>query len=301
MNQLLGHNLVGKDLFIVGTRSDGTTGTCRIDGDGVLIDNGSLNIKPMDDNVSNKNGITLSPETNEGLMCTGYDENGIAKYRLKMNGQDGFNIYALDSNGNEKEELFHANIKGQLMTNGDIYCKRLFLQGMNGDIATAMDALKLNDKGNTAIGGNSIDAKGIQVKNGSKITFEVSEDGDVTGRNCVFRDGTFTGTFEAGSITSNTTIDVGTDIVVGANLTLGAKNENPVIHLNGMGQDVCTITGDVGGDKSTTIDSAGHLILKSVLGAYLNSVSDECKLVKMGDLRSILNRLDAIDGKGKTI
>ena len=158
--------------------------------------------------------------------------------------------------------MFHANINGQLMTNGDIYCKRLFLQGMNGDIATAMDALKLNDKGNTSIGGDFINAKGIQVKKGSKTTFEVSEDGDVTGRDCVFRDGTFTGTFQAGSITSDTTIDVNTDASIGNVLYLNVSkyvtsNKEPgIIWRNDKGEEI----------GSMCMSTTGNLLIAPYLG-----------------------------------
>jgi cytoskeletal protein CcmA (bactofilin family) len=262
MNQLLGHNLVGKNLYIVGTKSDGTTGTCRIDGDGVLIDNGSLTILPMNGNYADSNGITLSPDPHEGFKCTGYDSQSRKCFEIKMNGQDGLLMYTLNANGKEKEKMFHANINGQLMTNGDIYCKRLFLQGMNGDIATAMDALKLNDKGNTSIGGDFINAKGIQVKKGSKTTFEVSEDGDVTGRDCVFRDGTFTGTFQAGSITSDTTIDVNTDASIGNVLYLNVSkyvtsNKEPgIIWRNDKGEEI----------GSMCMSTTGNLLIAPYLG-----------------------------------
>ena len=70
---IVGRFLVGKNLYIVATKTDGTTLTFRVDGEGVKLDNGSLTILPMNGNYADSNGITLSPDPHEGFKCTGYD------------------------------------------------------------------------------------------------------------------------------------------------------------------------------------------------------------------------------------
>lgn len=84
---------------------------------------------------------------------------------------------------------------------------------------------------------------------------------------------------------------------VGANLTVGASNERPVLHLHGMNQDICTISSVGDGDKSTTIDTAGHLILKSVLGTYLQSVEEGNKIATERDIASLEDRIAALERK----
>lgn len=82
------------------------------------------------------------------------------------------------------------------------------------------------------------------------------------------------------------------DCLVGENLTLGAVSERPVLHLRGMNQDICTISSVGDGDKSTTIDTAGYLILKSVLGTYLNSVEKGNKIATENDIDDLRRKID---------
>ncbi len=128
---IMGRLLVGQNLQIVATKEDGTTLTFRVNGEGVFIDNGSLYIQPMDGDTAEKNGITLSPDKNEGFICTSYDESGKAAYEIRINGQTGITIHTLDSNGNQKKKMFSASVDGETFTNGTIYAKDLCLGALN--------------------------------------------------------------------------------------------------------------------------------------------------------------------------
>lgn len=97
------------------------------------------------------------------------------------------------------------------------------------------------------------------------------------------------------------TIDTRENANVGAELTVGAVSENPVIHLNGMGQDVCTIKGDVSGDKSTTIDSAGHLILKGSMGVYLKNADSDNRVVTADETEKLNNAIADLKGRIKVL
>lgn len=200
--RLVGRMLVGMMAYIAGVKSDGTTATCRIDGDGVTLDNGSLTVKPMDGDNSNKNCIIISPEPDGGIQCIKNDENGNPKYMLKMNGVDGFIIYELDANGNMKELKFNAPIDGNLLTNGIIQAKDIFLGGLNNQsVITYIDKNKGTVKNYTyeeiqngvdkngkpidvdsifsALQGKHISCAGLNIS-GSKGSFNIDSNGRVT-------------------------------------------------------------------------------------------------------------------------
>lgn len=81
------------------------------------------------------------------------------------------------------------------------------------------------------------------------------------------------------------------DALIGAELTVGQVNECPIIHMKGMAQDICTIESSGADDKYTKIDTAGHLILKSVLGLYKDSVADKNQIMTKEDVKDMVYEL----------
>lgn len=194
---IIGRFLVGKNLNIIATKADGTTLTFRVDGEGVLIDNGNLTIKPMDGNYSNSNGITLSPDPNEGFKCTGYDSNGKGCFEIKLNAQDGMLMYTLDSSGNPKTYMIKANINGDLLVDGVIYAKDLCLGGLNNQsVITYINANtgKVTDYETgeetkdimAAIQGEHISCAGLLIKSGNSM-FSVNDNAEVTIANGIIK------------------------------------------------------------------------------------------------------------------
>lgn len=80
---------------------------------------------------------------------------------------------------------------------------------------------------------------------------------------------------------------------IGAELIVGQVNECPIIHMKGINQDICTIESSGADDKYTKIDTAGFLILKSVLGIYKNSVSMNNEIITKGEIDDMIQ--DAIE------
>lgn len=78
------------------------------------------------------------------------------------------------------------------------------------------------------------------------------------------------------------------DALIGAELTVGQVNESPIIHMKGMTQDICTIESSGADDKYTKIDTAGHLILKSVMGLYKNSVSANNEILNKVEVKELI-------------
>ena len=196
---IIGRFLVGKNLKIIATKTDGTSLTFLVDGDGVKIDNGSLTILPMDGNYANGNGITLSPEPNEGFKCTGYDAQSNKCFEIKINGQDGMMMYTLDSNGEVKTEMFKASTNGDLLVNGVIYAKDVYLGGINNQsVITYIDKNSGTETNYTydqvssnediqslvyaALKGKHISCAGLNIS-GSGGSFNVGSGGDVTMKN----------------------------------------------------------------------------------------------------------------------
>lgn len=80
---------------------------------------------------------------------------------------------------------------------------------------------------------------------------------------------------------------------IGAELIVGQVNECPIIHMKGINQDICTIESSGADDKYTKIDTAGFLILRSVLGLYKNSVSMDNEIITKGEIDDMIQ--DAIE------
>lgn len=194
---IVGRFLVGKNLYIVATKTDGTTLTFRVDGEGVKLDNGSLTILPMNGNYADSNGITLSPDPHEGFKCTGYDSQSRKCFEIKMNGQDGLLMYTLNANGEPKTYMLKADVNGNLTVNGVVYAKDLFLGAINQSVITYIDAKtgtkvyydpdNPNQSGNVkdviaAIQGQHISCAGLMIKNGNSM-FCIDEDAKVTIKN----------------------------------------------------------------------------------------------------------------------
>jgi hypothetical protein len=89
---------------------------------------------------------------------------------------------------------------------------------------------------------------------------------------------------EGGDVSFAGTLKTKKDALVGAELTVGQVNECPIIHMQGTEQDICIIKSSGEDDKYTKIDTAGYLILKSVMGLYKDSVSADNALVTKEDM-----------------
>ena len=68
---------------------------------------------------------------------------------------------------------------------------------------------------------------GLEIVNEDtgETTFYIDNSGNVSGNNCVFENGVFSGEFQAGSIKADTTIDVNTIATIGQKIILRDKNQ----------------------------------------------------------------------------
>ena len=317
--RVAGKLLVGTSLYIIATKSDGNTMTFRVDGDGVQINNGALTISPMNGNLSNTNGITLSPDPHVGFKCTCFDESANACFEIKINGQDGILMYTLDSSGEPKTYMFKAEPDGNLLVNGVVYAKDLCLGGINNQsVLTYIDSVTgvTHDDGDiAAISGKYISCAGLNIENGDKA-FTVDDNANVTIRNGIIEmesgnniitinptDGiVFTSNGAevinlninngsaalGGGATFGGTINTAKDCVVGENITVGKDSTTGTINFGGMtSTPTAVIKGYEENGKLLELSSEA-IILNSDVGVYINNATPDNIVATKADIDNLI-------------
>ena len=159
---LVGDVLVGKNLQIISNNDYGFM-TCQINNKGVLIDNGAFRLQGL--NGGNK--IEITPEDGFVAKATRNGKDIVSTF----NATDGIKIDV----GNTTALSFDTSTN-ELMINGDIWCKRLYLGQNKVDVlkyidgAYKIDSPYLNVKGLNVNNNLTIDGNGILETNGSIFT-----------------------------------------------------------------------------------------------------------------------------------
>mgnify|MGYP005799501347 CR=1 FL=1 len=174
---IVGDLILGKSLRISFPKQDerGETTVMNFytDESGVNISNGALSIFSGEDK---NNGVTLDPS--EGLVITAENEDG-----RKL--QAVFNSDGIEFTEDGKVSLSYTTDKKELLVNGDIRCKHLYLGNDEKDILTYINKNGETNKGDSdqpAIDGGYISCTGLRIA-GDNGRFEVDADGCVVMEN----------------------------------------------------------------------------------------------------------------------
>lgn len=178
---IIGDLILGKSLRISFPKpiydSDGNdTGATEemqfyTDDTGVNISNGSLNIF---NDADKSNGVTLNPD--EGLVIRTTEKNNRKIEAI-------FNTEGIKFTNNDSIGLQYTTDKNELIVNGNIWCKNLYLGKNKTDVLRYIDgngiekASGANDV-NAAISGQYISCTGLKI-DGRGGSFEVTENGRV--------------------------------------------------------------------------------------------------------------------------
>ena len=230
---IIGDLILGKSLRISFPKpiydSDGNdTGATEemqfyTDDNGVNISNGSLRIF---NDTDKSNGVTLNPD--EGLVIRTTEKNNRKIEAI-------FNTDGIKFTNNDSIGLQYTTDKAELIVNGNIWCKNLYLGKNKTDVLRYIDgngiekASGANDV-NAAISGQYISCTGLKI-DGKGGSFEVTENGQVF--------------IENGSITltgSGGTININPD----NGILMKDKSNNEVVNL-----DITDGTGMFSGTVST--------------------------------------------------
>lgn len=131
-------------------------------------------------------GFFVKP--NDGVLVRGTNKGNIYEVAINPKVSQIFDIYSKTiGNPPPTHYLSFDTEKAELYVNGKILAQSLYL----GEIDNGNIIDYVNDIGKKAIGGEYIDAKGIKVKKGNTVTFQVDEDGNVTARNAHFNGSVF--------------------------------------------------------------------------------------------------------------
>lgn len=233
---------------------------CRFDANGLQILNSSLSVCNSlgDDGQADFEGDGFFVKPNDGVLVRGTNKGNIYEVVINPKVNQIFDIYSKTiGNPPPTHYLSFDTEKAELYVNGKILAQSLYL----GEIDNGNIIDYVNDIGKKAIGGEYIDAKGIKVKKGNTVTFQVDEDGNVTARNAHFNGSVFVNgeiegsiikgakifagddyteqdiidalpgtikgvTIEGSTIQSNTTINVTTNLSVGENIYLHPTSDD---------------------------------------------------------------------------
>lgn len=216
---IIGDLILGKSLRISFPKpiydSDGNdTGATEemqfyTDDTGVNISNGSLNIF---NDADKSNGVTLNPA--EGLVIRTTEKNNRKIEAI-------FNTEGIKFTNNDSIGLQYTTDKNELIVNGNIWCKNLYLGKNKTDVLRYIDGNGIEKASgasdvNAAISGQYISCTGLKI-DGKGGSFEVTENGQVF--------------IENGSITltgSGGTINIDPD----NGILMNDKSNNEVVNLN---------------------------------------------------------------------
>ena len=216
---IIGDLILGKSLRISFPKpiydSDGNdTGATEemqfyTDDTGVNISNGSLNIF---NDADKSNGVTLNPA--EGLVIRTTEKNNRKIEAI-------FNTEGIKFTNNDSIGLQYTTDKNELIVNGNIWCKNLYLGRNKTDVLRYIDGNGIEKASgasdvNAAISGQYISCTGLKI-DGKSGSFEVTENGQVF--------------IENGSITltgSGGTINIDPD----NGILMNDKSNNEVVNLN---------------------------------------------------------------------
>lgn len=216
---IIGDLILGKSLRISFPKpiydSDGNdTGATEemqfyTDDTGVNISNGSLNIF---NDADKSNGVTLNPA--EGLVIRTTEKNNRKIEAI-------FNTEGIKFTNNDSIGLQYTTDKNELIVNGNIWCKNLYLGKNKTDVLRYIDGNGIEKASgasnvNAAISGQYISCTGLKI-DGKSGSFEVTENGRVY--------------IENGSITltgSGGTINIDPD----NGILMNDKSNNEVVNLN---------------------------------------------------------------------
>ena len=230
---IIGDLILGKSLRISFPKpiydSDGNdTGATEemqfyTDDTGVNISNGSLNIF---NDADKSNGVTLNPA--EGLVIRTTEKNNRKIEAI-------FNTEGIKFTNNDSIGLQYTTDKNELIVNGNIWCKNLYLGKNKTDVLRYIDGNGIEKASgasdvNAAISGQYISCTGLKI-DGKSGSFEVTENGRVY--------------IENGSITltgSGGTINIDPD----NGILMNDKSNNEVVNLN-----IANGTGTFSGTVST--------------------------------------------------
>ena len=174
---IVGDLILGKSLRISFPKQDESGATTVMnfytDENGVNISNGALSIFSGEDK---NNGVTLDPS--EGLVITAENEDG-----RKL--QAVFNSDGIEFTEDGKVSLSYTTDKDELLVNGDIRCKRLYLGNDEKDILTYINEKGINTGNSSdqpAIDGGYISCSGLKIE-GANSSFSINDGGFVNIRN----------------------------------------------------------------------------------------------------------------------
>lgn len=310
---------------VVCPNPDGGDKLFTFDEKGAKYHNAGISV--TSDGEGTGNGVTIGTEPNEGVMVTRKDGKG----RIVMNANEGLYCQKATTPFNWKEanKTTKMEMDGSMTLGGNLHAKTMTLQEIGGENIINYIDRKANSYTRTnqytpnatevKIGGERIEGRGLEAcdnYNNLRVKIDgntgalemyngyiLMEDDDgsslqidpqdfltwiVKGQKKFWYDKA------NNALKFGGTIDTRENALVGAELTVGAQNEKPVIHLHGMNQDICTISCDGGGDKQTLIDSAGHLLLRGSMGVYLNNADSDNEIVTQGDLYELKRAIDDI-------
>lgn len=233
---LVGSIIAGKNLLI------GTDDGCfKVDDSGVYV----LNEKFV---IGSSNGNGLSFTADNGLVhkVTGSDGTKYeAGFSARSYTDDSGNVhFGLYYKVGGKDKLFYDTTESQLVVDGDVWCRKLWLGEKKKDILTYIngDGIKTTPKVNgdkNAIDGRHISCAGLSI-NGSNGSFNIDSDGRVT-MNDSYITMTKIKTSDSGTITHTIRLDPDSGL-------LFKKGEDVAVNLN-INDGSATFTGDIRGSN----------------------------------------------------
>lgn len=315
-DRLIGHMLAGENLTITATREDGKTLSFVVDASGVKLYNGSMTILSDGEGT---NGVFLDPASNRGIGVNNGTENTQKTYEERLNSEEGIIFETYGADGSVKKKVFQITPQGDGYLDGELRLRQLYIRDKD------VESL-ITENGETKIKGQVINPKGLKIASGSH-SFEVDDSAVVTIKNgsitmdnstntlslmasdpislynkrksktvmsldsegrLVLSDIVADGEIRGGSITSDTEIDVTTDLKVGEtiylrdNTTNGASisifdGTSPTFVLKALGDRDFLITSNNGNQfeirgDTTYVRGEGDLRLGSGNGngVYIN-------------------------------
>lgn len=244
---VIGRLLIGNNLYLEAADKDGNSTYCRFDANGLQILNSSLSVCNSlgDDGQADFTGDGFFVKPEDGVLVRGTSNGKTYEVAINPGANKIFDIHS-----NEKNFLYLDTKAAELVVNGNIHAKSLYLQEIGGenvikyiDGKSKIDSPYLNVKGLNVNDNLKIDSNGILTTTGN-----IMSKGTITGSNIegsiikgakIFAGkyteqdiidapvGTIKGvTIEGSTIQSDTTIDVTTNLSVGENIYLHPTSDD---------------------------------------------------------------------------